>query len=122
MVISGGVRRLPDTVACQELDGLLSSQVPIQNSRIDRREINHHQGVQRVSKLRVDVESKQFRVDAVSRYEVTGDRAYSLRSRVDSAWRARCSRTFTAVGVIPSVSATSCVESSSISRSMSTVR
>lgn len=53
---------------------------------------------------------------------VAADPAYCLRSSVDNAWRARCSRTLTAVGVIESASATSFVESSSMSRSTSTAR
>jgi len=49
-------------MARQELGSLLSPQVPIQNRGIDCRQIHHHQGIQRISELRVNVESKQFRV------------------------------------------------------------
>ena len=54
--------------------------------------------------------------DATARYTVAPDRANSLRSSVESAWRARCSRTLTAVGVRLSARADSSVESSSMSR------
>jgi len=48
--------------------------------------------------------------------------AYWRRSSVHNACRARCRRTFTAVAVMSSFSAVSCVENSSMSRSISTTR
>src|SRR4029453_9827988 len=50
----------------------------------------------------------------------TAPSANSRRSRVERAWRARCSPTLTAVGVASSIVATTSVESSSMSRSIST--
>ena len=46
----------------EEPCGLFTPQVAIQDRVIDDREIDHHESVQRVPELRVDVESKQFRV------------------------------------------------------------
>src|SRR5262249_27647089 len=68
----------------------------------------------------VDRHGRSF--DAFERQAVTGAGAYSFRSIVESACRARCSLTFTAVGVRLSICATSCVDSSSMSRSIRTSR
>ena len=79
-------------MARQELGSLLSPQVPIQNRGIDRRQIHHHQGVQRISEVWVDVESKQFRVQFQILAQQYGN-AFSLHfgiySRCGSKWTMR---------------------------------
>ncbi len=65
---------------------------------------------------------RRLNVTFPGHHEVRAGLAYSFRSSVDRACRALCSRTFIADCVVASISATSCVECSSMSRKTSTVR
>ena len=58
----GGVHRMDAAMTGQESAAPCRPRVPVEDRGIDRRQIDHHQGVQCVSELRVDVESKQLRV------------------------------------------------------------
>src|SRR5258708_10748434 len=46
----------------EELRRFLPSKVSVENGQVDGREIDHHQSIERITKIRVDVESKQLRV------------------------------------------------------------
>ena len=59
---SRSVGRWLAAVPGEEPCRLVTPQVAIQDRLIDGREIDHHERVQRVPELRVDVDSKQFRV------------------------------------------------------------
>src|SRR5260221_1712503 len=50
-------------MALQESGSLLAPQVALENRRIHGGEVHHHQGVERVAELRIDVESKQSGVE-----------------------------------------------------------
>src|SRR5262249_40037747 len=80
--------------------------------------LNKWLGLIRASGLDAAVQSSQSCETEKRRHANTTSR----RRSVDSAWRARCSRTLTAVGVIERSSATSLVETLSMSRRIKTSR